>query len=163
MVKDIFSTDNLEIHKGKNGVIISVNPKIYPLDIIFSAAYIFIDKAYVIVDGDLEEEIMVQLRPKDKNTNLEILGREFNNELINYSFYAAQTNKNMELRTAVIQRAFLTSAQEPVEPSTEELVEAPEEELEESCIEDPLGIAIPWEEKDGRGKNGKTHSKKKER
>lgn len=161
MVKEIFSVDNLEIHKGKDSVIISVNPKIYPLDIIFSAAYIFIDKVYVIVDGDLEEEILVQLRPKDKNANLEILGREFNNELINYSFYAAQTNKNMELRTAIIQRAFLTSSQESDEPSAEEVVESPEEELGESHIEDPLGIAIPWEEKHGREKSGKNHSKKK--
>jgi len=106
--KKEFSVDNLEVRKDKNQIIVSVNPKIYPLDIVMSAAYIFIDKAYVIVDGDPNEELFVFLKTKDKSINLEELGREFNNELINYSFYAAQTIKNMPIREAIIQRAFFT-------------------------------------------------------
>jgi len=112
MAKDIFSLSNLEIRRGKNDVIISVNPKIYPMSVIFSAAYIFIDKAYVIVDGDPSEEILVQLKAKGKKTSLEELGRQFNNELINYSFYAAQTARSMPIRTAMVQRAFFTQAQQ---------------------------------------------------
>ena len=106
------TVDNLEIKKDRNQVIVSVNPKVYTLDIIFSAAYIFIDKAYVIVDGDPNEEIFVFLQAKDRKTNLEELGREFNNELINYSFYAAQTIKNIPVRDAIIQRAFFTHSGE---------------------------------------------------
>jgi His-Xaa-Ser system protein HxsD len=112
MAKNLFSIDNLETQKDKNNVIVSVNPRIYGLNIIFSAAYVFIDKAYVIVDGDPNEEIIVQLKAKDKKADLEKLGREFNNELINYTNYAVQTEKTMPLRAAIVQRAFFTHAQE---------------------------------------------------
>jgi len=115
MVKDVFSIDNMEINKNKGNVIISVNPKIYGLDTIFSAAYIFIDKAYVIVDGDPNEEIIVQLKAKDKKMDLEKLGKEFNNELINYSFYGIQTARSMPIRAAIVQRAFKTHIGEPEE------------------------------------------------
>lgn len=147
MARDAFSIDNLEIHKGKSNVIISVNPKVYPIDTIFSAAYIFIDKAYVIVDGDPSEEIIVQLKAKDKKTDLEKLGREFNNELINYSFYAAQTAKNMPIRTAIVQRAFFTQAQK--EPEIE--FAKPVGNIEE--------VAKPW--KPRRKKIGKSKSRRK--
>jgi len=157
MARDVVSVDNMEIHKNRGNVMISVNPKIYPLDIIFSAAYIFIDKAYVIVDGDPDEEIIVLLKAKDKKIDLEKLGKEFNNELINYSFYAVQTNRSMPIRSAIVQRAFLTHAEEPIEeePSTENV----------SYIGDSEKIAVPWEEKYGLEgeKIGKSISRRKKR
>lgn len=152
--KEVLSVDNLEIHRGKDSVIISVNPKIYPLDTIFSAGYIFIDKAYVIVDGDPNEEIIVQLKAKDKKTKLEDLGREFNNELINYSFYAAQTAKNMPIRTSIVQRAFFTQAQKKPEIEFAKPVEQKVENIEE--------IAKPWKsrrQKVGKNKSGRKKSK----
>jgi len=152
--KEVLSVDNLEVHRGKDSVIISVNPKIYPLDTIFSAGYIFIDKAYVIVDGDPNEEIIVQLKAKDKKTDLEGLGREFNNELINYSFYAAQTAKNMPIRTSIMQRAFFTQAQKEPEIEFAKPVELKVENIEE--------IAQPWKsrrQKVGKNKSGRKKSK----
>jgi His-Xaa-Ser system protein HxsD len=157
MAKDIFSIDNLEVHKDKNNVIISVNPKVYGLDTIFSAAYIFIDKAYVIVDGDPNEEIIVQLRAKDKKTDLEKLGRDFNNELINYSFYGIQTARSMPIRAAIVQRAFFTQSQE--EPK----LETPKLEGEKYAGELEK-IAKPWKprrKKVGKSKRRKGRSKHK--
>lgn len=154
MAKDVFSIDNLEVNKGKSNVIISVNPKVYGLDTIFSAAYIFIDKAYVIVDGDPNEEIIVQLKAKDKKIDLEKLGRDFNNELINYSFYAVQTARSMPIRAAIVQRAFKTSIGEP-ENNTKEI----EEEMAD--LEE---IAKPWKsrrKKVGKSKHSKGRSKHK--
>lgn len=145
MARDMFSIDNLEVNKSKNNVIISVNPKVYPLDTIFSAAYIFIDKAYVIVDGDPNEEIIIQLRAKNKKIDLEELGREFNNELINYSFYAAQTAKSMPIRTAIIQRAFFTQSQQ--EPKIVEEVDVDK-------------LAEPWKPKVKRSGKGKSKKRK---
>jgi His-Xaa-Ser system protein HxsD len=112
MARNVFSVDNMEIHKNKNSVLIAVNPKIYPIDTVFSASYIFIDRAYVIIDGDPNEEIIVQLKAKDRKVDLEKLGRDFNNELVNYSFYAMQTVRNMPIRSAIIQRALSTHAQQ---------------------------------------------------
>jgi len=144
MTRDIFSIDNMEVNKSKCNVIISVNPKVYGLDTIFSAAYIFIDKAYVIVDGDPNEEIIVQLKAKDKKMDLEKLGRDFNNELINYSFYAVQTARSMPLRAAIVQRAFFTQAQQ--EPQIKEEVDLDK-------------IAKPW--KPGVKRSGKSKGRKR--
>jgi len=126
---------NLEIDKESNSCIISVNPKMYSLDVIYSAAYVFLDKAYVLVDGDPNEEVIVELKPKEEY-DLEKLGREFNNELINYANYKDFSIKNKNIREIIIQRALLTNDSSLVEESKR--------------IEDPLGIAIPWQEKYGK-------------
>jgi His-Xaa-Ser system protein HxsD len=112
MAEGVLSVDNLEVDEKTGNVVISVNPKIYPMNTIFSAAYILIDKAWVLVDGDPNEEIIVQLRRKDKNVNLKELGRTFNNELVNYSVYNVQVEKNAVLRGMIIQKAFETQVQE---------------------------------------------------
>lgn len=137
MTDDVETKGNFEIHKKERCVMVSINPKIYPPDVIFSAAYVFLDKAYLLIDGDPEEEIVVELKPKDEKGSLETLGREFNNELLNYAAYKAQVEKNAAIRQMIIQRALFTN-----DPSLEKNGSG-----EESYIEDPKGIAIPWEEK----------------
>jgi len=112
MAEGVLSVDNLEVDEKTGNVVISVNPKIYPMNTIFSAAYILVDKAWVLIDGDPNEEIIVQLRRKDKKINLEELGRQFNNELVNYSVYNAQVEKNAVLRGMIIQKAFETQSKE---------------------------------------------------
>lgn len=126
---------NMEIHKEH--ITISVNPKIYPLDVIYSAAYVLMDKAYIILDGDPGKKVIAEIRPKGKYDLIK-LGREFNDELINYAVYKAQSEKNKGLREAFIQRALLTN-----------LLEVKEENYKE----DPEGIAVPWEEKYGKKYN----------
>ena len=106
------SVDNLEVDEKTGNVVISVNPKIYPMNTIFSAAYILVDKAWVLIDGDPNEEIIVQLRRKDSKINLEELGRSFNNELVNYSVYNVQVEKNAILRGMIVQKALETQSQE---------------------------------------------------
>lgn len=155
---DVQTKANLEIDKKENQVTVSVNPKIYSADVIYSAAYVFLDKAYVLVDGDPEDEIIVQLKPKNPY-DLEKLGREFNNELLSYSFYKTQAEKNTAVREAMIQRVLVTN-----DPSLAKQTEEPEskELKEENYKKDPLSIAIPWEEKHKK-KNGKSkqHRSKK--
>jgi His-Xaa-Ser system protein HxsD len=94
--------DNFEI-KGKS-IYLSVNPKIYPLDVIYSAAYIFTDENYIILDGNPEEEILIQIKPKKTPENMEKIAQEFNNELLNYAAYAAQSQRNASLRALFMQR-----------------------------------------------------------
>ena len=99
-------TSNMEIHKDL--ILLSINPKIYPLDVVYSAAYALLDKAYIILDGDPEEEIIVEIRPKAK-IPLKKLGDGFNQELINYAVYKKQSEKNALIRQTIIQRALLTN------------------------------------------------------
>lgn len=112
MAEGVLSVDNLEVDEKSGNVVISVNPKIYPINTIFSAAYVLIDKAWVLIDGDPNEEIIVQLRRKNSKINLEELGRSFNNELVSYSIYNVQVEKNAVLRGVIIQKAFETQSQE---------------------------------------------------
>ena len=165
MEDEVFN--NMEIKE--NCVVVSVNPKIYPLEVIQSAAYILIDRVYVVMDGDPEEEIFVQLIPKE-TTDLQKLAYEFNNELLNYAVYHIQSKRNKEVRDAIVKRVFLTNNEDyrpvtdaelampqPAETgSDEEGVEKLQEELEknEDIIgfeDDPLGIAKPWTPEKAKG------------
>jgi His-Xaa-Ser system protein HxsD len=142
--------NNLEINKKENKVLVSINPKIYPLDVIYSASYVFLDKNYVLLDGDTNKKITVELKPK-KKYNLEKLGREFNNELLKYADYKKRSEQTKQVREMIIQRALLTN-----DPSLVEDISKEEElNLDDEELEDPEGIAIPWEEKYGKKSNKK--------
>jgi len=132
---------SLKVNKKEKIVLVSVNPKIYPLDVIYSASYAFLEKSYVFLDGN-SKLVKIELKPKTKY-NLEKLGREFNNELLKYADYKKRSEKTKQIREMIIQRALFTN-----DPS---LADQIDEELNEE-IEDPEGIAIPWEEKYGKKK-----------
>jgi His-Xaa-Ser system protein HxsD len=146
----ISMVDNLELHKKGNYVLVSVNPKIYPLDVVHSAAYVLMDRAYIIIGGDPKEEIIVELRPKDKKTDIETLGRDFNNELLNYAVYLMQSERNRAERTAIIQRALQTTAAAGEGPAVKG-----GEGGKPEFIDDPEGIAKPWKEQVGEDRQDK--------
>lgn len=147
------SEKNKELNvKIKDGIhYVSINPMIYPLEVIYTASYVFLDRAYIVIDGDPEKEIIVKIRPKDKDGN-EKIGLEFNNELINYLEYKTNLEQNKEIRQIILQRALMTNGSiapgEPEEPTKESFMEQSFED------DDPEGIAIPWEEKYGKTVSG---------
>ena len=113
--EEIKVINNMEIHTDH--VLVSVNPKIFPMEIIRGASYTITDKAYVVISGNPNEEVIVELRPK-KNQDLETLGREFNNELLNYYVYVDQSERNRSLREMIMKRALMTNVK----------IESPEKE-----------------------------------
>jgi His-Xaa-Ser system protein HxsD len=123
--------DNTEINKEGNYVLISINPKIYPLDVVYGASYVLMDKAYILIDGDPDEEILIELSPKDKKAELDILAKEFNEELLNYAAYKTQAEKNKDIKRMILQRVLLTNIN-------------PEEEKKEEYKKDPEGILKPY-------------------
>jgi His-Xaa-Ser system protein HxsD len=160
MAEDVTMQGNLEIHQKEGSVLVSVNPKIYPLDVVLSAGYLFTDKNYILIDGDPNEEIIVEIRPKDKKENLTKIGGDFNNELVNYANYAVQTIKNEKLRDAILKRVLLTNtvasantSAERIGPNETVCADYLEKEAKPWKIEDPLGIAKPWEEQYGKNKD----------
>ncbi|UCG95421.1 MAG: His-Xaa-Ser system protein HxsD [archaeon] len=124
--------ENFKINQKENSIIISVNPKIYALEVIYSAAYMFLDKVYVIIDGDPENQVLIQLKAKNEGENLKKLAEDFNNELINYSVYVVQAARTGEIREAIVKRA----------------LGVVEEDLWEK---DPEGIAEPWKPEKAEG------------
>ena len=78
-----------KINKKENKITVPVNAKLYSLEVIYGAAYVFIDKAYVFLEGSPEKEIFVQLKGKEDFTvkGLKKLAGEFLNELLSSSYF----------------------------------------------------------------------------
>ena len=117
----------------EESVLLNINPEIYPLSVIYSAAYVFLDKAYIFLDGSPESEVFVELKPKD-NADLEKLGSDFYNELINYADYSSRAEKTRKIREMILQRAILTNKQ----TKSSSYTNPTKEEIE--------NISRPWEE-----------------
>ncbi len=129
---------NFEIYEEDNFAKISINPDIFSLEVIYSATYTFLDKAYFIFDGDPEEEVYVKVKPKEE-LNLEELVYKIQNEMVNYAVYIVQASRNQGVRNAIITRALQTNGVNF--QRNEDIQEIDEEEL---IIEDDEGIAEAW-------------------
>ncbi len=144
----------LKINKRENKIIVPVNTTLYPIEAIYGATYVFLDKAYVFLSGKLEKEIFVQLKGKKELTTNELkeLAGEFLNELLNSSLRHQISKSNSKIREYIVGAALIGSSGE-VFQETKDVAEKKEWE------EDPLGIAVPWEEKyEKRGKVKKESS-----
>lgn len=141
-----------KINQEQNQITFWLNSKIYPLEAIYSTAYVFIDRAYVYLDGDPIKEIIVFLKGKEKfnKKQLEELQGEFCNELLNYLLRVEIARHNQKVREYIVGTALVSSLGTGLLAPDSELTAL---EVEDSDWQkDPLGIAIPWEEKYGKKK-----------
>lgn len=151
----------------KNKAALSINSAVYPLEAIYGACYVFLDRAYIFLDkaGD---NILVAIKGKSElsQKKLEDLVGEFHNELLNYSLRYQISNNNKTIREFIIGRALMSALGEEIEGINEEAGEEAREIKEDAPEEieewkgDDLGIAVPWEEKFGQ-KNLVSKSKSK--
>ncbi len=127
-----------KIKKGKNQITITVDSRIYPLEVVYGAAYVFLDKAYLYLDGDPKKKITITIKGKNKLSRKETgnLAREFLNELLNYSLRYQISKQNRKIREYIVGTALLGAVREE-----------PAETEKEDWQKDSLGIAVPWEEK----------------
>ncbi len=148
---------------------IRVDTGVYPLEAVEAACYGLTDRAYVRIGRRAQGGLEVFLRPKDTpSASREALEGEFYNELLHQSLRLRVSEANRKIREYVVTKA-LVSAQPPSEipqaPCLECAPQAPppppvdaelEKEIEkllaeiEKGGEDPLGVAVPWEEKYGK-------------
>lgn len=127
---------------------------VYPLEAIYGACYVFIDRAYLFLSRR-GRNIAVVLRPKQESSvaQVEALAGEFANELLNYVLRVKLSQENKKIRQYIVERALFSSVNVENEPAGASLAG-----LGYSSEEDPLGIAVPWEEK--YGQPGKKSDKK---
>lgn len=151
--------------KSDKEVKIIVDAKIYPLEAIYGASYVFLDKAYVFLDGDPEKKIDVtlKLKPGSLFEDAKTLKGEFLNELLNASWRYQISKENKNLREYIVGAALLGTTGEIKLYHDEPDIEDEEREIEDEVevkgdgqidvfgqnaeFDDPLGIAVPWEEK----------------
>jgi His-Xaa-Ser system protein HxsD len=124
-----------------------VDETLYPLDALYAASYIFIDRCYVMLDKPVAGQVRVTLSWKKgapPEGALRALGGEFVNELLSCAWRAKITSESRAIIEAATTRA-LAGAMGP--PSLDDLEKF---DFSAEAFDDPLGIAMSWEEKYGK-------------
>lgn len=122
---------------------IELDTKIYPLEAIYGASYVFIDRLYVFLDKGKRDKVNIFLKSKNKISKKQLtnLVGEFMNELLNYSLRIGLAKNNKKIREYIVEQAlFAASNKLDNDLSADNL----------GYEDDPLGIAVPWEEKYGK-------------
>ena len=123
----------------------TVDETIYPLDAIYGASYLFVDRCYVFLSRPADKQVEVRLKSREPASEdaLDALAGEFANELLNQVLRQRVSESTAKIREYYMARAFFST---PVQASIDDLLaELDAEELEE----DDLEIAVPWEEGSG--------------
>lgn len=124
---DIMST-KFEI--ADNWVKVPVNLKVYTLQSIHSAGYVFMDRAHVRLEEEKKDLVAVWLKPKKETQDLEKLALEFSDELLNYAHYFSSLKINAENMKTLLQRALFSASPSIVKEAEEKEIEDLIKELE---------------------------------
>jgi His-Xaa-Ser system protein HxsD len=141
---------SLDLRAGSASI--RVDGAAYPLDALYGAAYVFIDRCYVLLDrpeghGEPDGGWRVTLAWKSGEPTAEqlrALAGEFANELLSCAWRSLIARENRTLIESVTAQA-LVGAMGP--PSLDDLEKF---DFSEATFEDPLGIAMSWEDKHKR-------------
>src|SRR5688572_1445789 len=133
----------IEIELGEARVSMHADARVYALEAVYGAAYVFIDRCWVFLDRPAPDRVRVTLSSKraTDEAGLRALVGEFANELLSCAWRGEITKNNRALIETVTMQAF-AGAMGP--PSLEELEAF---DFTEEPFDDPLGIAQSWEEK----------------
>lgn len=120
----------------------TLDETIYPLDAVYGAAYLFLERCYLFLDRPDNQKVEVRLKPRKppEAGELEALAGEFANELLNQVLRQRISDSTSRIREYYMARAFFSA---PAQASIDQLLaELDAEEMEE----DDLEIAVPWED-----------------
>ena len=141
---------------GEGAVQIEFDESFYFRDVIYGVAYVFIDRCYVHLDRAGDRRVRVTLRAKSGSlADGQALAGELENELLGQAWRLSLAAENRQMIESITARA-LGGAAGP--PGLDELLAMDINEA--TAFEDPLGIAMSWEEK--YKKKGKTGDAKAE-
>jgi His-Xaa-Ser system protein HxsD len=144
-------TSAITVDTAEGAVRLEVDLDVHGRDAVLGAAYVFIDRCYVWIDKAADGNLVVQLKARgDDDTPLEGLAGEFGNELLAQSTRAAVYERNGDLIQAIVNRALVGAGAGGGAPAPLDLSELESLELEDEPFDDPLGIAMSWEEKYGK-------------
>ena len=122
-----------------NKITILINPKLYSLEALYGAAYVFLDKAYIYLEEGAGAKIRVSLKGKEKLTKnkLKALRGEFLNELLNFSLRDKVSKNNIRIREYIVARALASASYR----------DFLQEEKAGVSEKDVSNIVIPWRDK----------------
>ena len=126
---------------------LQLDATLYPLQAIYGAAYIFIDRCYVFLERPQQGQVRVVLTAKAGQADagaLRALVGEFANELLSCAWRHQITLDNRVLLETVTMQAIAGAMGQP---SLDDLASF---DFSDQGFDDPLGIALSWEEKHGK-------------
>jgi His-Xaa-Ser system protein HxsD len=129
---------------------LSLDVDLYPRDVLYAAAYVFIDRAYVLLD-QAGSRFLVHLRGKrdlDEEV-LRALAGEFENELLAQALRHRVVNTNKKILEQITALAIAGAAGE-FEPAGDGATDDAalidmQDPSGDGFLDDPLGVAAPWE------------------
>lgn len=137
----------VEVDLHEATAVVQLDASLYPLPAVYGAAYVFIDRCYVLLDRPADGRVRVTLASKDPTPTPEALRAlvgELANELLACAFRHQLAQDNRVLVETVTMQA-MAGAMGP--PSLADLADF---DFTDDALDDPLGIAQSWEEKHGR-------------
>ena len=129
---------------------LSLDIGLYPRDVVYGAAYVFLDRAYVLLDRH-EGRFLVHLRGKQAadEAALRALAGEFENELLAQALRHQVVKANQKIIEGITAIAIAGAAGsvESSDGADEPLLIDMQDPGEDGFLDDPLDIATPWEAK----------------
>lgn len=134
---------------GASTMTLSLDTGLYPRDVLYAAAYVFLDRAYVLLDRD-GARFIVHLRGKQPldDTALRAMAGEFENELLAQALRHRVIQANQKIIEDITSLA-INGAAGPASSggmSPDAMIDM-DNPADDGFLDDPLGIATPWEKK----------------
>jgi His-Xaa-Ser system protein HxsD len=130
---------------------LSLDIALYPRDVLYAAAYVFLDRAYVLLDRD-GGRFIVHLRGKQPLDEpiLRAMAGEFGNELLAQSLRQRVGKANQRIIEDITALAISGAAGPARAATVEDSAMLDMDDLgDDGFLDDPLSIATPWEKKKG--------------
>jgi His-Xaa-Ser system protein HxsD len=144
---DGFPPELVSADLADQSVTVTVDGTLYPLDAVYGAAYVLIDRAYVLLDktGDRYRITVTPKKPEaDVAAQLRPLVGELASELLACAWRVKIQAENRALIESVTMRSMGGAMGAPSLDDLESF------DFSSEAFEDPLGIAMSWEEKYGK-------------
>ena len=126
-----------------------MDSNIYNKEAILGAAYLFLDKIYVFLEKKDKDSFLVNFKiKKGVEDSLSSIKGDFFNELVNQELRSEISRQNSDFRKYIVEAALFSAVYGQGEAEEDIAKTKKYTDLEDTSYEDdPLGIAVPWEEK----------------
>ncbi len=124
-------------------ITLALDLQLYPFDVVYGAAYVFIDRCYVLLDKTAGR-CLIHLRGKTELSEKELLdlSGEFGNELLSQALRRKIVKQNQKIIEEITTQAIAGAAGGTL-PT--DFLDSSDDGMD--FLDDPLGIAVPWEDK----------------
>ncbi|MDF1564256.1 MAG: hypothetical protein P1V51_14500 [Deltaproteobacteria bacterium] len=136
--------EQIEVSESEGVVKATFPLELYDLDDIYGAAYTFIDRSFVYLDLPAENRVQVTFRPRNGSGVPEQIAGDFANELLAQAWRRRIAEHNRPIIEAVAASALSGAV------GGDFLDDFDEMDFSDDAFDDPLGIALSWEEKYGK-------------